>query len=172
MHHLKGDTLAKLWLILLVFILILNSGILIGLQLMTTYTYDSIADTRAAYADYNLLDTAGDVEFSAVLLAAPGRNTRLLVTQKHFLVNRHCIVLDTEVDRHYSATAKTDQGNITVKLNGIREIAGFYRKAASLPLQISSLRFRVPLHFLLWNLLLLGLECLGGFLFTRFRSAY
>lgn len=170
MHHLKGETIAKLWLVILVVVLIVNSSILIGLQLMTTYTCDSIADARSAYADYNLLDVSGGVELSATLLAAPGKNTRLLVTQKHFLANRHNIVLDTEVDRHYSATVNTDQGRVSVKLNGIREITGLSRKTTSLPLRLSSFQLRVPLSFLLWNLLLLGLELLGYYLFVKLRS--
>ena len=95
-------------------------------------------------------------------LAAPGKENRLVVTGKHFLLNRHEVLLDQEVGRKFSAQLKADTGTVLVRISessGSR-IGGFALKTG----------FKVPISFVLWNILLIVLEILGWNLIKKLRN--
>lgn len=169
MHHLKGEITARIWLLILAVILILNFGLIAGIQIMVAYPYENLMDIRALYTDYNEVDFAGDGTPAAILLAAPAKENRLVITEKHFLANRCRIVLDEEVGRNFSTKANADLGTISIRLKG-STIESFHPKHTSLPIRISSLQFRVPVNFLLWNFLVLAIECMAAYLIYKLRS--
>lgn len=171
MHrHWKAEGLSNLMILILVLVLMVNSGILIGFQLMTAYTFDSFQDILVPYADYNCIDSTVTNDLSAFLLAAPGKENRLILAEKHFLVNRCRVLMDEEIGRNFSAKVNTDLGTVSVKIQGETKIESLSFRSSSVPIRISSFHGRIPLRFLLWNLLLLGLELLGWFLFHKIRG--
>lgn len=169
-YNWKGDALAKLWSLLLVLALVANSGILIGFQMILNYPYQKSADVLAPYQDYNIIDQSVTPELSAWLLAAPGKENRLILTEKHFALNRHRLLLDEEVGRGFSASVKADLGRVSVRLEGESRIEGLSFRPNSIPLRISSFRLRIPLMFLVWNLALLVLEILVCYLIHKARN--
>nr|MBQ8243909.1 hypothetical protein [Oscillospiraceae bacterium] len=167
----KGDALAKLLILGLILILLINGGIVIGFQLMTDYTCESREELLSAYPDYNILDRNVTSELSVYLLAAPAKENRLILSEKHFLFNRHRLLLDEEVQRHYSADVKADLGTVSIRLEGASRISGFSFRPTSLPLRISTLTLRIPLGFVLWNLALLAVEGIVCILFHKIRNS-
>lgn len=171
MYSWKGDALAKLLLVMLVLVIVVNSGIIIGIQLMAAYPYGSLAETKAAYTSHTVIDQSGDAALSAFLLSASGNENRLIVTEKHFAANRYRVILDTEIGRDYSAQVKAHCGTVSVRLEGNKQITALSFRGASLPIHFGLLRMRVPVSFLLWNLLVLTIEILAAYLFHRIRSS-
>ncbi len=169
-YNWKGDALAKVWILLLVLALVINSGILMGFQIMTRYPYQSSMEALVPYGDYNIIDRNVTPELSCWLLAAPGKENRLILTEKHFAFNRHRLLLDEEVGRGFSASVKADLGRVSVRLEGKSRINSLFFRSTSLPLRISSFWLRIPLMFLLWNLALLVLEILVCYLIHKARN--
>lgn len=168
-YNWKGDALAKLMILVLVLVLLVNGGVIIGFQLMTDYTFKSSRDAISPYTDYTLIDSRVTDQVCAYLLAAPAKENRLMLTERHFLANRHRILLDEEVGRHYSEEVKSDVGTVIVRMDGSK-IGNVSLRPASLPIRISSLHFRVPLNFVLWNLALLAVELLVWYLIHKIRN--
>lgn len=166
----RGEALARLMILILILVLVVNSAVLIGFQLMTDYTYESRDEILSAYPDYNIIDSTVRADLSAYLLAAPAKENRLVLTEKHFLLNRHRLLLDEEVDRHFSAEVKSELGPASIQLDGKSKIDRFSFRSTSLPIRISSFSLRVPLGFVLWNLVLLAVELLLGFLIHKIRN--
>lgn len=170
-YNWKGDALAKLMILILVLVLLVNGGILVGFQLMTKYTYKTSRESIEAYTDYNLIDSTVTDQVCSYLLAAPGKENRLVLTEKHFLFNRHRVLLDQEVDRNFSAELKADLGKVFVNLDGKSQIGNVSLRAVSLPFRFSTLSLRIPAGIFLWNLALLTIELLVLFLIHRIRNA-
>ena len=168
-YNWKGDALAKLLILILVLVLLVNSGIIIGFQMMTGFPYESSAQILDGYADYNVIDRSVTPELSAYLLAAPAKKNRLVLTERHFLANRHRVLLDEEIDRGFSASIKANLGRVTVRMDGSK-IGNVSLRPTSLPIRISALSLRVPLSFVLWNLALLAVELLVGYLIHKIRQ--
>jgi len=170
MYKWKGDLLSKYLLLILVCVLVLNSILIAGVQILISYPLRSHRAVLEPYNDYNIIDIAGGDQLMAFLLAAPGKESRLLVTEKHFFASRCHVVLDTEVNRHYATDIRSNIGTVHVHLEGISRIGGLSFQGISLPIRISTFTYRIPGSFLLWNLLLLTLEILTAVLFHKLRT--
>ena len=161
-YSFRGEMLARFAFAILIGILLLNCTLVIGLQMLLGYPLHTPQDSIGAYTEYTVVDTKVNDRSAAYLLAAPGKENRLVVTGKHFLLNRHEILLDQEVDRKYSAELKADTGTVLVRISettGSR-IGGFALKSG----------FKIPGSFILLNILLIGLEILGWHLLNKLRN--
>ena len=170
MYNWKGELLSKYLLLILAVILVINCALITGIQILISYPYTSHADALQSYSEYNIIDVAGGPPLMASLLAAPGKENRLIVTENHFLAHRCHVILDTEVSRHYAADLRSNIGKVHVHLEGISKIGGLSFRGVSLPVRIGTLQVRIPAAFLMWNLLLLTLEILAALLIHKLRS--
>lgn len=161
-YSFRGEMLARFAFAILILILVLNSALIIGVQMLLGYPLRTPQEAIAEYTEYNLVDTKVNDRSAAYLLAAPGRENRLVVTGKHFLMNRHEVLLDQEVDRKFSAELKADTGTVLVRIseNSGSLIGGFAVRSG----------FKVPIPFVLWNILLIVLEILGWNLISKLRK--
>ena len=161
-YSFRGEMLARFAFAILIGILLLNCALVIGLQMLLGYPLRTPQESIGEYTEYNVVDTKVNDRSAAYLLAAPGKENRLVVTGKHFLMNRHEVLLDQEVDRKFSAELKADAGTVLVRVSettGSR-IGGFAIRSG----------FKVPMSFVLWNILLIVLEILGWNLIRKLRK--
>ena len=167
-YNWKGDALAKLLLLFLLLAILINSVILTGFQVITQYPYQNRDEIISAFSDYNCVDSRITDKASAWLFAAPGKASRLIVSEKHFLLNRHRLLLDQEAGRGFSADIKADCGTVTVQLSGSSEIGNFTLRSNSV--RIAKTPLAVPAPFFLWNLLMLALECIALWVIHKLRN--
>ena len=161
-YSFKGEMLARFAFAILIGILLLNCTLVLGLQILLGYPLHTPQEAIEEYTEYNVVDTKVNDRSAAYLLAAPGKENRLVVTGKHFLMNRHEVLLDQEVDRKFSAELKADTGTVLVRISestGSR-IGGFAIRSG----------LKVPMSFVLWNILLIVLEILGWNLIRKLRK--
>ena len=91
--------MARFAFLILALIVLVNCGIVLAFQAMLGYPLETPQEAIAQYEQYNVVDSKVNDKMSAFLLAAPGKENRLVVTGKHFLLNRHEVLLDQEVER-------------------------------------------------------------------------
>ena len=158
----KGEMMASVMAGIVILAILVNCGIVLGFQMMLGYPLETPQEAITQYSDYNILDQKVNPRSAAYLLAAPGKENRLVVTGKHFLMNRHEVLLDQEVGRKFSAELKADAGTVLVRISestGSRIGAHAIRTG-----------FKVPVPFVLWTMVLIGLECVAWRLFRKLRN--
>ncbi len=161
-YSFRGEMLARFAFAILIGFLLVNCALVVGLQMLLGYPLHTPQEAIGEYTEYNLVDTKVNDRSAAYLLAAPGKENRLVVTGKHFLLNRHEVLLDQEVGRKFSAQLKADTGTVLVRISesSVSRIGGFALKTG----------FKVPISFVLWNILLIVLEILGWNLIKKLRN--
>ena len=158
----KGEMMARFAILILFLFFLANCGIVLTFQLMLGYPLETPQEAIAQYSDYNIVDQKVNSRSAAFLLAAPGKENRLVVTGKHFLLNRHEVLLDQEVGRKFSAELKADAGTVLVRISestGSRIGAHAIRTG-----------FKVPFPFVLWTMALIVLECTAWWVFKKIRN--
>ena len=158
----KGEMMARFALVILILFIFANCGIVLAFQSMLGYPLKTPQEAIAPYSDYNLVHQHITDQSAAYLLAAPGKENRLVVTGKHFLLNRHEVLLDQEVGRKISAELKADAGTVLVRIS---ESTGSQIGAHAI-----RTGFKVPVPFVLWTIMLIAFEFTAWRLFKKLRT--
>lgn len=159
----KGEMMARFAFLILILVVLVNCGIVLAFQAMLGYPLETPQEAIAQYEQYNVVDSKVNDKMSAFLLAAPGKENRLVVTGKHFLLNRHEVLLDQEVTRKFSAELKADTGTVLVRIS---ESTG--SQIGALGLRPG---FKTPVPFVLWTIGLIVVEIALWQLIHKLRNA-
>lgn len=161
-YSFRGEMMARFAFAILILFVLANCGIVLGFQMMLGYPLETPQEAIAPYSGYNIVDQKVNDKGAAYLQSSPGKENRLVVTGKHFLLNRHEVLLDQEVHRKFSAELKADAGTFLIRISDTTgsRIGGFGLRPGP----------KIPLSFAFSAIGLIALEFIGWRLFRKLRN--
>ena len=139
---------------LLALVLILNSAVIMGVQVALEFPLKSPAEAYETGENWEVLDAYATDRVSGFILWQNRSQWRLVVTERHFHDNRWRVICDTILmEQDFQTEITNGYGRTMVKLHGYADFEQFIW----IPNPVYS-TLHVPGDFLLWNGGLLILE--------------
>lgn len=156
----------QLLILLVILILILNSALVMGVQLAVDFPLQNPQEPFAAEGEWEILDVHSTGRVNGYIIWQNHQQWRLIITERHFHTNRWRTVCDAILmEQDFEEEFRTSYGRIMVRLHGYADFDQFN--------WISTPIFRtlhVPGDFLLWNGALLLVEILAWIIFRKLRG--
>lgn len=168
LKHAFLDRFAPYLIVLpLVLVLILNSALVVGVQIAADYPLKTPQAPFLETETYEILDVHVTDRVCGYILWQDNQQWRLVITERHFHANRWRTVCDTILmAQNFEEEFTTSYGRIMVKLHGYADID--HLNWISTPVYRV---LHVPGDFLFWNGLLLVLEVTTVWLLHKLRKS-
>ena len=168
--HWKVNFISNVLLLMLLLAIVVNSLLILGVQIWFVYDLDSPQEALDLYSGYSLLDFRKDGQMQTWLLSSPTGDKVLLTVEKHSFIEQYRIVGNRAkpvAEDDSPVRFWGDSGLVYITVDG-QSIEQYNLTKLAIPL-LKNLP-EIPMPFVLYGVLLIILEGIFYSLFQRVRG--
>ena len=169
-RHWKVEGTSNILLLLLLAAILLNSLLVLGIQVWLVYDLDSPQEVLTEYPEYMLISSAERNHLQSWLLESPDGQLQMVTTEKHVFFDQYRIVNGGTREITAEPYTKTVWGDSALAHLLIRDHVFESYNETTLSLHIPKTGLHIPMALILYSILLIAIEICGYLLFSKLRG--